>query len=413
MESAPTSNSGFTRYWLGMSAAMFAYQMVTVAVGWQIYDLTNSALALGLIGLAQFAPQFLFSLVAGQIADRYDRRLIAFLCQLAEGATAFMLALGSYMQWLTSDLIFVAAFLVGAARAFESPTGQALLPAVVSAEFFPKAIAWTSTMRNMATILGPPLGGVIYLLGPQAVYAASALVFIVGSILIIRVRLYSTPRHRAPMSLSGMFAGISFMRTKPVISGALLLDLFAVLLGSVVALLPIYARDILHTGPLGLGILRGAPAIGAVLASIYLAQKPLERHVGPIMFVSVAVFALGTIVFAVSSYFPLSVVALAVAGAADTVSVVIRTALVQLETPDEMRGRVSAVNSLLIGTSNQLGQFRSGAAAAWLGTVPSAVLGGVAAVIVVIVCARLFPELARRDRLSSADIEASNPAAKA
>lgn len=391
----------FVLFWFARTATMVAFQMQTVAVGWQIYALTGSALYLGLVGLAQFLPMFLLTLAVGHVADRYDRRAIARLCQIVEGLAAFVLAWGSVAGWQSKESILVIMFVVGAARAFEGPTMHSLLPGLVANALLPRALALSASAMQTATIVGPALGGLLYTVGPTEVYATAGVLFLAASAFLSLVRSGRAPVMREPASIQSVFAGIAFIRSRPDILGAISLDLFAVLLGGATALLPIYARDILMTGPWGLGLLRSAPAVGALAMSLFLARRPLKRRVGRTMFIAVAVFGVATIVFALSTSFFLSLAALAVLGAADVISVVIRHSLVQLETPDEMRGRVSAVNSLFIGTSNQLGEFESGITAAWFGTVFSVLLGGIGTLIVVALWMRFFPQLARIDTLDS------------
>jgi MFS family permease len=376
--------------------------MQAVAIGWQVYGLTGSAFALGLVGLAQFVPALLLAFVVGQVADRFDRRRIVQLCQAVEGLAIAGLAI----SWFTGNVatwpIFLAIFVIGAARAFEAPTLQALLPGLVPANLLPRALAWSSSATQTAIICGPALGGLLYAVGPGTVYAVAACLFLCSSTLIGLIRLERTPPRREPVTLASVFAGVAFIRSRPAILGAISLDLFAVLLGGATALLPIFAHDILEIGPWGLGLLRSAPAVGALTTSLVLAQRPLKSHVGRIMFTAVAIFGLATIVFALSTSFWLSLGALVLLGAADSVSVVIRLSLVQLETPDEMRGRVSAVNFIFIGTSNQLGEFESGLTAAWFGAVPAALIGGIGTLLVVLIWMRSFPSLAKRDRLEAA-----------
>jgi MFS family permease len=391
----------FRRYWLGETAATLGWQMLVVAVGWQMYELTESALALGLIGLVQFLSQLLFTLVAGSAADRYNRRYIAIACQLAQCALAVALAAAGRGGWASSGFLYGCAFLLGTAQAFQSPTLRALLPALVAREVLARSIAWSSAAKKAAVIAGPALGGVIYLIDASVVYGTSALSFAVAGLLLARVRVPSRTPDPEPVTLKSIFGGIGYMSRHPVLLGAITLDLFATLLGGATALLPIYAKDILDTGPWGLGLLRAAPAVGAVLVSAYLMRSPFRQDVGRIMFASVAVFGVATIVFGVSRSLPLSLAALVVMGASDMVSVVIRLTLVQLETPDEMRGRVSAVNSLCTGTSNHLGQFRSGVTADWFGVIPSVVIGGIGTLLIVALWMRWFPGLARRQSLQA------------
>ena len=383
----------------GRATSSIAFQMLGVAVGWQMYSLTKSAWYLGLVGLAQFLPMFLLTLAVGHVADRYDRRLIARICQAAEGGVTALLALASFEGWQSKESILAIAFVVGAARAFENPTMQALVPRLVTPEFLPSAVAWSASANQTATILGPALGGLLYATGATTTYAVTAALFLGAGIFIALIRIESPAPKREPVNLRSLFAGIAYIRGRAVVLGAISLDLFAVLLGGATALLPIYARDILLTGPWGLGLLRSAPAAGALVMSLFLARNPLQRRVGRTMFISVAVFGAATIVFAVSQSFLLSLAMLIVLGAADVISVVIRSSLVQIETPDEMRGRVSAVNSMFVGTSNQLGEFESGATAALFGTVPAVVVGGVGTLLVVLIWMRLFPQLLHADSL--------------
>ncbi|HEV7802723.1 MAG TPA: MFS transporter [Burkholderiales bacterium] len=390
----------FTRFWLGETATVLAYQMLVVAIGWQTYELTDSALSLGLIGLVQFTPQFLLTLPAGHVADRYDRRRIALVCQTIQFVIAVMLAVASFTGALSTFLIYAGSFSMGIAQAFQSPSIRSLLPALVERSELPRCIAWSGAARKIAVIAGPGVGGLIYLLGGGYVYATSALFFIVAGALITSVRVPNSVRPHEPVTLETVLGGITYIRRNPVVLGAISLDLFATLLGGTTALLPIFARDILETGPWGLGVLRSAPAIGALIVSVAFVRTPLNHNVGRTMYACVAVFGVATIVFGLSRSFALSLVALIVLGAADMISVVIRTSLIQLETPDQMRGRVTAVNSLFTSTSNQLGQFESGVTAALFGTVPAVVIGGIGTLLVAGIWIRMFPALYQRDVLS-------------
>jgi len=399
---APSSVMGhapFARFWYARVSSGVAYQMLGVAVGWQIYSLTNSPWYLGLVGLAQFLPMFLLTLAVGHVADRYDRRRVARVCQGVEGVAALVLAAGSFWGWQSKEGILAVVVVVGTARAFEGPTMLSLVPGLVPAEHFPRAAAWAASATQTAIVLGPAIGGFLYGAGATIVYGASAVLFLAAVTFLTVIHTERQPPQNEPATLRSLFAGIAFIRSRPEILGAISLDLFAVLLGGATALLPIYARDILVTGPWGLGLLRSAPAAGALAISLYLARYPLRRRVGRTMFASVAIFGLATLVFAVSTSFLLSLVSLVILGAADVISVVIRISLVQLGTPDEMRGRVSAVNSLFVGTSNQLGEFESGATAALFGVVPAVLIGGVGTLIVVLAWMRFFPELTRIDTL--------------
>lgn len=380
-------------------AATIAYQMAAVAVGWQVYDLTHSALNLGLVGLVQFIPSLLLALYVGHVADRHDRRRIVSMAQLAQAATMCGLVIATMLHLMNRETIFLLVFVLGIGRAFEYSTIQTLVPSLVEPEVLPQAMATASSARQTATIIGPMLGGFLYIAGPAAVYATSCLLFLCSAVIISLIQVQRAAVSREPATLRTLFAGIAFIRSRPVVLGAISLDLFAVLFGGATALLPIYARDILTVGPQGLGLLRAGPAIGALGAALYLARNPLRRHVGRIMFASVAWFGLMTVVFALSRSLMLSFLALILLGWADMISVVIRSSLVQLDTPDGMRGRVTAVNAVFIGTSNELGEFESGLTAAWFGVVPAALLGGVGTLVVVLLWMRLFPQLLKRERL--------------
>jgi len=392
-------NASFKLYLLGRIFSGIAYQMTSVAVGWQIYAITGQVFYLGLVGLAQFLPMFLLTLAVGHAADRYNRRLIICSCQLAQGAGLAFLALGSFGGWLTKEALLLTLMAMGAARAFENPTMTALMPGLVTEEEFPRAAAIAASSMQTAFIIGPALGGLLYVFGAGLVYSLSGLLFLSASALVFFIRHAHATARREPATLKSVFAGISFIRHKPEVLGAISLDLFAVLLGGATALLPAYAKDILKTGPWGLGLLRSSPAAGALLMSLYFSFRPLRSGVGRRMFSAVAVFGAVTMVFAVSRNFLLSMAALAALGAADVISVVIRSSLVQLKTPDNMRGRVSAVSSLFIGTSNQLGEFESGVTAAWFGLVPAVLIGGAGTLVVVVLWMKFFPELLHADKI--------------
>ena len=382
---------------------MMAYQMLAVAVGWHIYELTGSPLDLGLIGLAQFMPSIALVLVVGHVADRYDRRQISRIMMSIGILASLALAMGSATGEITQFAIFGAVFVIGAARAFQNPAMQALLPALIPQRDLSRAIASSASATQAAVIAGPALGGMLFAFSPPAVYAVCAALYAAGVVLMGRMRVDHAPGTRAPATLASLFKGIAYIRGHPVMLGVISLDLFAVFLGGATALLPVYARDILHIGPWGLGILRSATAVGALAMALWLARHPLQGGVGRLMFTAVAVYGAATIAFGVSTVFVLSFAALFVMGAADMVSVVIRSSLVQIGTPDEMRGRVNAVNTMFIGASNQLGEFESGVTAAWFGTVPAVVIGGLGTLVVVGLWTRLFPRLARYDRLDTSD----------
>jgi MFS family permease len=389
----------FLLFVLSRSFSRFSGQIAAVAVGWQIYDLTGSAFDLGMVGLVQFLPTALLVFAAGHAVDRYERRRVVQICLIVEAMTALLLAWGAYAGSLTVLEIFVAMAVIGTTGAFESPATAALLPLVAPPGSLQRATAISSGVGQVATITGPALGGLAYAVSPGLPYAMMVAFCLSGAILVGAVRLTQPAAVRDAATPADLFAGVRFVRNNPAILGTISLDLFAVLLGGATALLPIYARDILQTGPFGLGILRAAPAVGALLMTMVLARHAIHRRVGLRMFQAVIVFGVATVVFAVSQWMWLSVLALAIMGAADTVSVVIRFSLVQLATPDEMRGRVGAVNFLFINASNQIGQFESGVTAALLGAMPAAVLGGVGTVAVALLWMKLFPTLRDVERL--------------
>ena len=393
------SNVNFRLFWLARVCTALGYQMLTVGVGWKMYDLTGSTFYLGLIGLAQFTPMIILSLMVGHFVDGYDRRTIVRICQLCEALGVLVLAYGSWTHWLNKENLLLIVFVIGAARAFESPALQALLPGLVPAKLFPQAIALSSSSMQTATIIGPALGGLLYMLGSAPVFLAVGALYLIAAFWMGRIARPKLVIKRQPISWSSVSAGLIFIKSQPSILGAISLDLFAVLLGGATALLPVYAREILCIGPVGLGLLRSAPAVGALTTSLWLAHSPLKRQAGKKMFFAVGVFGAATIVFGLSRSVYLSIAALMLLGAADTISVVVRSSLVQLSTPDAMRGRVSAVNFMFIGTSNQLGEFESGMLAALCGTVPSVVLGGIGTIGVALLWMKWFPGLRRLDDL--------------
>jgi MFS family permease len=382
-------------------ATTLAYQMLTVGVGWKIYELTGSAFYLGMVGLMQFLPMVLLTLLVGHVVDRYDRRIIIRICQGIEAIGVLLLAGGCYTNYLTKESILLTVFIIGAARAFEVPAMQALLPGLVGSDIFSRTIALSASFQQTATIIGPALGGILYIYGSTTVFSIVCILYMLASFFIFAIKSNPPVPKREPVSIKSLFAGIAFIRSKTVILGAISLDLFAVLLGGATALLPVYAKQILIIGPLGLGILRSSPAVGALIMSMFLAHNPLTRRVGRTMFIAVIIFGVATIIFALSTSIVISIAALMILGAADTISVVVRSSLVQLQTPDEMRGRVSAVNSLFIGTSNQLGEFESGLLAAYCGVVPSVLLGGIGTIVIAVVWMRIFSDLANTETLES------------
>jgi MFS family permease len=376
-----------------------AMQMQNVGIGWFVYDLTQSAWALGLVGLAAFMPAITFAVFTGHVADTFDRRRIVVLAH----TTASLAACGLLAcAWFGTDRVwpvYLAAILIGTGRAFGNPASQAMMPNLVPREQFGAAVAWNSSIWQAASICGPAVGGLLYALAPTAVFTAAAAAFAIAAVLIRLIRPQPVSGVREKVTWATLSAGLRFIRSRPMIFGSITLDLVAVLLGGATALLPIFAQEVLHVGPAGLGLLRSAPAAGALCVAVWLAYRPLQRHAGRRMLQAVAVYGVATIGFGLSTSFVLSLACLAVTGAADMVSVVIRQTLVQSDTPDALRGRVAAVNTVFIGASNELGEFESGALAALIGAVPAVAAGGLATVAVAALWTRVFPELARRDRL--------------
>lgn len=385
----------FALFWVMRLATTTAFFMLTVAVGWQIYDMTGSALDLGYVGLVQFVPFVLLAVVVGPIVDRVDRRAIARTCQIAKAVCTVVLAIGSAKGWLTREAIFAVLFVIGTARVFETPTLHALVPGLVPVTLLPRAIAASATANQTSVICGPALGGLLYGFGPTVVYTTCAVVFVIASVLVSMIPRDNAAREKRPISIANILAGFAFIWQRPLLLGAITLDLLSVMLGGVTALLPIYAKDILMTGPEGLGFLRSAPAVGALGMSIFLAHHAIERRAGTVIFATTAIFGLSALAFALSNSLWLSCAALVVYGASDAISVVIRHALVQIRTPRDMLGRVMAVNSLFTGTSTTLGEFRAGAMAAAFGATAAAVAGGIGTVLVVLLWARIFPDLRR------------------
>jgi MFS family permease len=384
--------------------SILGMQMQSVAIGWQIYSVTGQPMSLAWVGLAQFFPAVGLSLVTGQTADRVERRVILVVCHVTMAALSsalFVLARGQLSDVSPIYLVLVG---VGVARAFLGPANQSILPTLVPAEHFGNAVAWGSSFWQIAMVLGPTLGGVLYAAfgGPSGVYALAGACSLGACVIVTMMKAKGSPTGRKPVTWDSVLAGVRYVRSNPIVFGAISLDLFAVLLGGATALLPVFARDILHLGPWALGALRSAPAAGAAVTAFALAFRPIEKAAGVKMFAGVLVFGLATIVFGLSRSFAVSLVALALLGAADMVSVFVRSALVQLATPDAMRGRVSAVNMVFIGASNELGEFESGLTAQWLGAVPAVVVGGIGTLVVVAVCAWRFPALRRVNQLKDA-----------
>jgi MFS family permease len=396
----------FAFFTSGRFLSTVAMQMQSVAIGWQVYAITNSAFALGLVGLCQFAPMFLLTLPAGDIADRFDQRKVLAAAMTVQAVSSALFLILSFLHVSQVWPFYAVLVLFGAARGFSGPAGQSLIAFLVPEERLARSIALSSSVFTTAVIAGPALGGFLYALGPFVTYSVCCLCFLSAATLTVVLggrRRTESVAHGS--RLERVAEGVRFVRSRPVILGAISLDLFAVLLGGAVALLPIYARDILHAGPVGLGFLRAAPAVGAALTSLTLAKFPIERHTGIVMFSAVAVFGVATIVFGLSTSFPLSLAALFVLGASDMISVFIRSTLIQFATPDVMRGRVSAVNMLFIGASNELGEFESGLTAAWWGVIPAVIVGGVGTLVVVAVWMKLFPRLRDVDRVHDVKAE--------
>jgi MFS family permease len=394
----------FSLYQLARFCCVAGLEMQSVAVGWQIYEITKRPLDLGLVGLAQFLPGILLFLVSGHAADRLDRRKLLIACYAGFGICSGLLLFIASSGMRAIYPIYGVVVLMGIVRAFNSPVSRALLTQTVPEEHLANAIAWNSSVFQGATILGPSLGGLIYAItnGPSAVYTMSTLTAAAATFFTIRIKLRAAkPRLREPLSLKTVLAGLHYIRKKRVVLGSISLDLFAVLLGGAVALLPVYAREILLTGPWGLGLLRAAPAVGAGSMALLLAHRPLRGRAGATMLWCVAGFGVFTILFGISRSLVLSMVALLLVGAMDMVSVVVRATLVQIATPDEMRGRVNAVDMIFIGASNEVGQFESGLTAQWFGAVPAVVLGGIGTLIVTALWAWGFPELRTVDQITS------------
>ena len=392
------SHAPFLRFWLSRLFGILANQMLMVAVAWHMYEITRSAWSLGLVGLFQFVPALVMTLPAGHWVDRWHKARIFATCMALQAAVALLLIVATVWDFANAPLIYGISVVLGAVRAFQMPAQQALTPQLVPATLLPRAIALSSSGVQVAIIGGPALGGLLYTHHVITVYAACTALLLLAMGLALVVHYRHTPSSGAA-DLRSVLAGAVFVWQHKPLLGALTLDLVAVLLGGATALLPIFARDLLDTGPQGLGLLRAAPAVGALLMSLVLTRWPLQRRVGHSLLAAVAVFGLANAVFGLSDHFVVSLLALAVTGAADTISVVTRITIMQLETPEDMRGRVSAVNSIFIGASNQLGEFESGVTAALWGPVASVVAGGLATVVVSVAWLRLFPALSQRDHM--------------
>jgi predicted MFS family arabinose efflux permease len=390
----------FIRFWAARLASTAGSQILMLAIGWHMYQLTGSAWDLGLVGLLQFVAALAAALPAGHAADRFYRVRIVQLCMATQAVVGLVLALASSGGWASPALLFGLSLVTGAVRPFQQSAHQSVIPLLVPADLLPRAMAFSAAGMQGAIVAGPAIGGLLFAAGLGAVYGTCAGLFALASLICFGVRYEHVPPPREPVTAATVLAGLSFIRGSPVLLGAISLDLFAVLLGGATALLPIFAHDILHVGPQGLGMLRSAPAVGALLVGIALARRPLQRHVGRRLLLAVAIFGGCMVVFGLSRNFWISLLALACSGGADMISVIVRQTLVQMETPNAMRGRVSAVNSLFIGASNQLGEFESGATAALLGPVGSVVLGGLGTLAVAGAWLKMFKALAQRDRFA-------------
>ncbi|MDP9339519.1 MAG: MFS transporter [Acidobacteriota bacterium] len=381
---------------------VLALEMQSVAVGWQIYEITKRPLDLGLVGLAQFLPGILLFLVSGHVVDRFNRRLVLVLCYCGHVFCSSMLLLVALRAERSVGLIYCVLVLVGVVRSFNGPVSRAILPQLVPEDHFPSAVAWASSVFQAATILGPAVGGVAYAAfhGPAFVYGAAATASSVGVLATLQIKSEVKARPREPINLSTVLAGFHYIWREKLILGSISLDLFAVFLGGAVGLLPVYAREILMTGPWGLGLLRSAPAVGAASMALFLAYRPMRRRAGQTMLWCVAGFGVFTVIFGISHNLVISLLALVLVGATDMVSVIVRGTLIQVATPDAMRGRVNAVDMIFIGASNEFGQFESGLTAHWFGTVPAVVLGGLGTLAVTAIWAWRFPELRNVDSLT-------------
>lgn len=402
---------GFALYATGRFCVVAALEMQSVAVGWQVYEITRRPLDLGYVGLAQFLPVVALFLVAGHVVDRFNRKTVLLLCTLGMAMCSALLIEITRVGAHSVRPIYGVLLLLGVVRVFNGPAGRSLLPQLVPTEVFPNAVAWNATVFQAATILGPALGGLLYAAfrGPAGVYATTLVACLLATVALIRINLRPSTRDREEVSARSMLAGLHYIWTHKLILGSISLDLFAVLLGGSVALLPVYAREILHTGPWGLGILRSAPGVGALIMAIALAYRPLRRRVGKVMLACVAGFGIFTIVFGVSRSMTLSLIALLLVGATDMVSVVVRSTLVQVATPDEVRGRVNAVDMIFIGASNELGEFESGLTAHWFGTVTAVILGGIGTLLVVALWRWMFPDLRDAERLVQVTAQPQQP----
>lgn len=393
----------FRAYVTAQTCSSLSFQIVSLAVSWQLYAMTHSAFMLGMIGLMQFVPSVLLALPAGHLADQYNRKTLIIGGQSVEFLASLGLILLSYFAAGSAALLLSLVFVFSLARAFEGPSMTSLLPALLPASLLSKGMATNQVFREAMVIAGPMAGGVLYVISPALAYGTAALAYLVSLVVMLRLKYDHEPVKALPMTFKNLFAGLDFILKRKDVLGVISLDLFAVLLGGVTALLPIFAHDVLHTGAWGLGALRAAPSVGALITGIWVSRNSFHRHTGLIMFGSVAGFGVATLVFALSHNVVISLLALAALGGFDMVSMVIRGAMVQLDTPDAMRGRVNAVNSIFINTSNQLGEFETGLLASAIGAVPASVVGGVGTLVVVGVWMVMFPQLRKRQQLSQGE----------
>ncbi len=391
----------YKQYLIARALGAAANQMLAVALGWQVYDLTGRAWDLGLVGLVQFVPALLFTIPAGHLVDQADRKKMLAAALAMQATAATLLCWGSVGGWISRDLILLLCVLIGTARALQLPSQQALIPSLVPSGAVPRALALNAMVNKTSTIGGPALGGFLYVAGAGVVYGTCAVMLLVGTACCLRVPSMPHERDTSPTTLRSLFAGFAFVRDNPVVLGAIAVDLFATVLGGVAALLPIYAKDVLHAGPWGLGLLRSAPAVGGLVVSVWMTRRPISHSVGRTMFIAVGIFGTATVLFSLSTNIVLSLMLLTIVGAADLMSTVLRHSLVQMATPIQLLGRVSAAHSTSISASNQLGQFRAGAVAEYTGPVVAACLGGVATLLAAAACVRAFPQLAKRNTFTA------------
>lgn len=396
-------HSSYARFFIARFLAAFAIQIISVSVGWQMYDETRNTLLLGMIGLVQFLPSLLLLLVTGAVADRYNRRMIVSLCLVLSSLCAAALLAITLADAFAPVPVFLVLAIFGVERAFMAPAVQSLAPNLIPEKDLANAIAWNSSSWQTASIVGPVAGGLLYGVGAAFAYSTALAFLVVAALLVFSIPKPAQKRSEEPKSWGTVLAGFRFISSEKIVLGAVTLDLFAVLLGGAVALMPVFARDILVLGPWGLGLLRSAPGAGAILVAVVLAAYPIRHRAGSLMFAGVALFGAATVVFGLSTHVALSIAALFVMGGADMVSVYVRETLITLWTPDELRGRVNAVNMVFVGASNELGEFRAGTMAHLVGAVPAVVIGGIGTLAVSALWAAGFPKLRRIDSLDAPD----------